>query len=141
MNSDKQVKDSNGTAISYHAFVSARVKPGTKLLETMTPDKINLVHMAMGISGEAGELLDAIKKHCVYNKPLDRVNVIEELGDICFYIQGIQNMLLISDSEILEANANKLCKRYAKGYSDQAAQDRVDKILETSANILGDILP
>lgn len=38
--------------------------------------------MATGVSGEAGELLDAVKKSVVYKKPLDRENVVEELGDL-----------------------------------------------------------
>lgn len=128
MNSDKQVKDANGSAVSYHAFVESKVKDPMAIMDSLYPDKMNLIHMAMGVAGEAGELLDAIKKHAVYNKPLDLANVVEELGDLCFYIQGIQNILCISDNEILTANADKLCKRYKDGYSDKAAQERADKI-------------
>lgn len=87
-----------------------------------------LVHAALGIAGEAGELVDAIKKHLIYGKPLDRENVIEELGDLRFYIQAMQNVLGISESDILQHNANKLAKRYrGLRYTDQAAIDRADK--------------
>lgn len=92
----------------------------------------DLMHAAIGIAGEAGELLDAVKKTWVYNKVLDRANVVEELGDLNFYMQHLQNLLQISDDEIVEANIAKLRKRYAEGYSDKAAQERVDKLEETA---------
>lgn len=84
--------------------------------------------MTMGISGEAGELLDAIKKGVIYRKPLDRENIIEELGDIEFYLEGLRQQLHISREETLLANINKLSKRYEKlSYSNDAAQTRADK--------------
>jgi NTP pyrophosphatase (non-canonical NTP hydrolase) len=87
-----------------------------------------LTHAVMGVAGEAGELVDAIKKHLIYGKPLDRVNIIEELGDLRFYIQAMQNILGITESDILQANADKLSKRYrGLKYSDKAAIDRADK--------------
>lgn len=44
-------------------------------------------HAAMGIVGEIGELVDAIKKHTIYGKPLDTVNIMEEIGDCLFYLR------------------------------------------------------
>ena len=87
-----------------------------------------LNHAVLGIAGEAGEIVDAIKKHTIYGKPLDQENVIEELGDIKFYLMALQNILGISDQELDQANANKLAKRY-KGltYSDASAIARADK--------------
>ncbi len=43
------------------------------------------LHAAVGVSGEAGELLDAIKKTWIYEEPLDLENIIEECGDSLFY--------------------------------------------------------
>ena len=87
-----------------------------------------LNHAALGVAGEAGELVDAIKKHTIYGKPLDRENAIEELGDLRFYIQAVQNVLGITESEVLQHNANKLSKRYrGLRYTDQAAINRADK--------------
>jgi NTP pyrophosphatase (non-canonical NTP hydrolase) len=88
----------------------------------------NLAHAAMGISGEAGELLDAIKKHWAYNKPLDKENVIEELGDLEFYMQALRIVIGVPRSYIIEKNVEKLSKRYHTGkYSDSQAQERADK--------------
>lgn len=116
------------TIYTYNAFVAALVKPGEALINTLTPQKADLQHMGIGVAGEAGELLDAIKKHTIYGKELDRKNVIEELGDLEFYLQGIRNNLGITREEVLQGNIDKLSERYAKlTYSDAAAIERKDK--------------
>ena len=103
-------------------------KPGDEIAALMTAQEAHLWHMATGVSGEAGELLDAVKKSVVYKKPLDRENVVEELGDLRFYMAGLMNALNISEQEILYATNKKLGKRYASGsYSNEQAQERADK--------------
>jgi NTP pyrophosphatase (non-canonical NTP hydrolase) len=88
-------------------------------------------HAALGVCGEAGELADAIKKHIHYGKPLDKKNVLEELGDLRFYIQAVMNLVGISEKEILQHNADKLSERYVGlSYSDEAAIIRADKLGE-----------
>lgn len=107
--------------IDYADFVA-------KLFKIDTPDMEHL-HAALGICGEAGELADAIKKSVIYCKELDRKNVVEELGDLRFYMQQIQNMHSITDEEVLQSNADKLSKRYPTGeYSNKDAIERKDKI-------------
>lgn len=49
----------------------------------------HLIHMALGLAGEIGELLDAVKKHVIYGKPLDIVNLSEELGDDFWYAANL----------------------------------------------------
>lgn len=115
-------------AEAYAKMVEALAKPGEAIVEEMTPFKAHLLHMAVGVSGEAGELLDAIKKTVIYNKPIDRENVIEELGDLEFYMEGLRQGLGLSREETLEANVRKLSKRYeGLKYSNAAAQARADK--------------
>ena len=93
-----------------------------------------MYHAVLGVAGEAGELADAIKKHLAYGKELDVENVIEELGDLRFYMQTIQNLLGITEDQVIQANANKLSKRYrGLRYTDAAAISRADKTLDTSA--------
>ena len=109
-------------------LVANLAKPGEHIISALTPEKAHLLHMAVGVSGEAGELLDAVKKSVIYNKPLDMTNVVEELGDLEFYLEGIRAALGITREQCLEANIDKLGKRYSSGsYSDAQAQDRADK--------------
>jgi len=84
--------------------------------------------IAMNITICASQLLDAIKKAVIYQKPLDIVNVIEELGDLEFYMEGLRQELRITREETLQATIDKLAVRY-KGfqYSDTSAQERADK--------------
>lgn len=105
----------------YEQFVAALAKPMPTPIE-------NLLHMVVGISGEAGELTDAIKKNWAYNKPLDFENLIEELGDLFFYFQGMLNFLGLDLEFIKRMNQDKLSKRFPNiAYSDLHAQARLDK--------------
>lgn len=113
---------------AYGVMVLALAKPGADVVAGLTAESAHLLHMAVGISGEAGELLDAIKKSAIYCKPINLDNVIEELGDLEFYMEGLRQGVGVTREQVLEANVAKLSKRYAKGtYSNQAAQERADK--------------
>jgi hypothetical protein len=117
---------------SHQKMVTKLTKPGQDILDTLTPEKVNLWHMATLIAGEAGELLDAVKKHVVYNKELDVPNVIEEMGDLEFGLEGARQALQLARNTILKANEVKLLTgkkaRYKEGtYTDKQAQDRADK--------------
>ncbi len=121
----------NETIITDHSnLVAERVKNPEEIQESLSPLKVDLIHAVLGISGEAGELLDAIKKHSIYNKDLDIENVIEELGDLEFYMEQLRQALQITREETLSANYSKLRKRYPVGYSDKHAQERLDKVGE-----------
>lgn len=116
---------------THKEMVARLVKPGEKIIETLSPQTADLWHAATGVSGEAGELLDAVKKVVVYNKSLDRANIVEELGDLEFYMEQVRRNTGITREETLTANFLKLADkdkgRYKDGYTDKAAQDRIDK--------------
>lgn len=110
-------------------MVRVLVKPGDAIRESLTNKQCHELHMILGLCGESGELLDAFKKHIIYQKDLDRVNVVEELGDIEFYLEGLRQAIGVTRDECLAANVAKLGKRYKNfKYSDQQAQERKDKI-------------
>lgn len=114
--------------INHSDLVSALVKPGHEILSEMTPAKCYLMHMALGVEGEAGELGDAIKKHVIYNQLLDMDNVEEEMGDIEWFLEALRQFTGITREQCIVANIKKLAKRYEKGYSNRAAQERADKV-------------
>ncbi len=45
-----------------------------------------VLHGLLGMATEIGELLDLYKKHLIYGKPFDRINLLEEVGDTYWYI-------------------------------------------------------
>ena len=114
-------------SVQHSELVRNLKKNPEHIVADLTPNKADLIHMVMGIVGEAGELLDAVKKHTIYNKPLDVENIIEELGDLDFYAEGMRQILDLRREDILAYNIKKLTKRYQDGYSDKAAQERADK--------------
>lgn len=130
MNITEEVKVLVGVS-KYPKLYSDFVYSRTKDMESGTLD---LVHAVVGVSGEAGELLDAIKKVWVYNKPIDRANIVEELGDLRFYMQALMNFLGITEEEVIQGNVNKLQARYPLGYDDSAAIARADKAGEAVMN-------
>ena len=113
--------------VSQRAMVQQLKKPGKDVLHDLDAKRVDLWYAVTGICTEAGELLDAIKKHVIYNKPLDLENVVEELGDIEFYMEQVRQNVRVSRDNVVLANIEKLSKRYSNGYSDQAAQARSDK--------------
>jgi NTP pyrophosphatase (non-canonical NTP hydrolase) len=118
----------NGELMKEHKkLVFELAKPGQDIVDELTPMQAFALHMAIGVSGEAGELLDTIKKFAIYQKPLDFTNLVEELGDIEFYLEGIRQAFSLDRNDILEANIVKLRKRYGDKYSNLAAQVRADK--------------
>lgn len=122
------MENKNITELSYSDFVAGLVKPGQDIIASLTPEKMETLHYAVGISGEAGELLDAVKKFVIYNKELDLVNVVEELGDLEFFLEALRARLGISRESTIMDNKRKLFKRYSSGkYSDKQAQERADK--------------
>lgn len=95
--------------------------------DNLDADKMHLLHMAVGLAGEASEMLQQIVSH-VLGAQLDGENVREEAGDATFYTVGLLNGIQTSLGEALLANKAKLLgKRYKNGYSDKAAQERADK--------------
>ena len=73
------------------------------------------VNAGLGIAGEAGEVADIVKKVTFHNKPLDRGHAIAELGDLCWYINSMIDVLDTSWSEVFETNIRKLEARYPDG--------------------------
>ena len=119
----------------HRLVVAGLTKAGVLMMAEQSALDCHLNHMVIGLAGEVGELVDAIKRKTIYRKPLDVANVIEELGDIEFYLEGVRNSLCITRQETLDANIAKLEARYNSGsYSDKQAQERADKVTEVEAS-------
>ena len=84
-------------------------------------------NMCMGLAGETGETIDIFKKHIYQGKDLDINDVIEEIGDILWYIANLCNVNKITMKECMESNVEKLRKRYPNGFSIKDALERADK--------------
>lgn len=88
----------------------------------------DLMHAAYGVSGEAGEFVDCIKKAQVYGRTLDHEHAAEELGDILWFVALGCKALGVSMNDVAEKNIEKLRVRYPEKYSDALANERLDKV-------------
>lgn len=86
-----------------------------------------LLHAQLGICSEAGEIADAIKKHVIYGQELNVENLIEEAGDLMWYVALLLDVLGEELDSVLQQNIEKLKKRYPEGFSEFHAKERLDK--------------
>ncbi|USM11563.1 nucleoside triphosphate pyrophosphohydrolase [Citromicrobium phage vB_CbaS-RXM] len=91
--------------ITHPELVRALAKPGAAIAESMTAQSADLLHHAVGVSGECGELLEALT---AYPIGIDRVNLVEELGDLEFYLEGFRQNLGIERAATVTANDNEV---------------------------------
>ena len=87
--------------------------------------ELNALHGPIGISGEAGELLDMFKKHVYYGKEIDKAKLCLELGDILFYLTMTAKDNGFSLDDVMTANVQKLTKRFGGDSFD--AQKAINK--------------
>ena len=115
--------------VKYLDFVAGVTSPASsdlpQLLSRMTEldvtddaDIPRLLTAALGLSAEAGEFTEVVKKIILQGKPYNEDNVFHmkrELGDICWYIAQACMALDTTFDEIIEMNVDKLKKRYPGG--------------------------
>ena len=80
-----------------------------------------LLTAAVGMSAEAGEFTEIVKKIVFQGKPVNEENLFHmkrELGDIMWYVAQACMGLNTSIDEIIEMNVEKLEKRYPGGSFD-----------------------
>lgn len=90
----------------------------------------DLTHAALGIATEGGEFTTDVKRAAIYDKPISAdviEHMVEELGDLLWYIALAAEHLSVPLNTIAERNISKLRLRFPEKYTDQAAEQRADK--------------
>lgn len=87
-------------------------------IEKVTP---NIIHGAIGVATEAGEILDAVKKTLFYGKDFDIVNLQEEIGDCFWYLAILAHEANMDFDTIMQQNIAKLKSRYPEKFTSEAA--------------------
>lgn len=85
-----------------------------------------LINSVMGLCGESGEAIDIVKKWFAQGHELDKKHLAEELGDIAWYLAEAAMALDLSLEDILQANIDKLKKRYPEGFDVEKSLERQD---------------
>ena len=89
-----------------------------------------LMTAAFGISAEAGEFTEVVKKMFLQGKPYNEENIFHlkrELGDIMWYVAQACMALDTNIEEVLQMNYEKLSARYPEGTFDvYRSENRVE---------------
>jgi NTP pyrophosphatase (non-canonical NTP hydrolase) len=102
----------------------------TELEATHDADVPRLLTAALGMSAEAGEFTEVVKKIFLQGKPYNEENVFHmkrELGDLCWYLAQACMALDTNFEEVLQMNYEKLSARYPEGSFDvYRSENRVE---------------
>ena len=102
----------------------------TLAMTTLNPalsQKDVLINSVMGLCGESGEAIDIVKKWLAQGHQLDKEHLAKELGDIAWYLAEAATALDLNLEDILEANIEKLRKRYPEGFDIHRSLERNEK--------------
>jgi len=113
-------------------YIKEALKTESQNFKNLDNEKMRLLHAGMGLSTESGEILDNLKKAIFYNREIDRINLIEEMGDIFWYLAIMSNCLNISFEDIMNKNIEKLKVRYGNKFDEQKS---INRDLEKERNI------
>jgi NTP pyrophosphatase (non-canonical NTP hydrolase) len=93
---------------------------------TKTQNEI-LSNAALGLTGEAGEFADTVKKILHHGHPFDdtaRAHMSKEIGDVMWYVAQAATSIGKTLGEIAEENIDKLRRRYPEGFSSERSINR-----------------
>ncbi len=88
------------------------------------PQTVRLLHAAMGFCTESAEILEALCAHLFTGKPLDGVNLLEEMGDMFWYSALFADAIPTTFEHIQERNNAKLRARYPEKFTEAKAITR-----------------
>ena len=78
--------------------------------------KDEVMNAILGLTGEAGECADVLKKYYFHTKKADSTHykkeLLKEMGDVIFYWLKLRDLFNLSNEEILDMNRAKLESRH-----------------------------
>lgn len=104
------------TLNEYQAFAAQGIHEATLEREP-------IVGFALGLVGEAGEVVDDIKKRVFHSRDIPMERAKEELGDVLWYVANIATQYGISLDEVASFNVAKLRNRYPNMYCEEVDHD------------------
>jgi NTP pyrophosphatase (non-canonical NTP hydrolase) len=93
------------------------------------PDpQMNKTILAMGVAGEAGEVVEKWKKIVAYKEGVlsdeERTELGKELADVIWYIAVLAEELGLSLEDLMKQNVEKLASRKVRGVLKGAGDNR-----------------
>lgn len=85
-----------------------------------------LINGVLGLTGEAGEVSDLVKKGIFHEKGIDLEHLKKELGDCAWYLAMICDACGFTLDDVMQTNIDKLKARYPKGFDTYRANNRAE---------------
>lgn len=104
--------------VNYRDFVLKLLADRSKTEQVLSGREMMMLTAALGLAGEAGEVVDLVKKVVMHGRPFDvemKAKMLLELGDIRWYQEVFYEILGADDDRIVAANVAKLLDRYPGG--------------------------
>lgn len=109
----------------YGTDIKCNTSAATSTSLKYDPELITLIHGVIGMFGEAGEMMEHLHAVLTGGAELDRVNLLEELGDLEWYVACVHRFLGTTSTQARVANIAKLDKRYpGRRFTRQASENR-----------------
>lgn len=105
--------------VEYPVFVASKAKQNFRLWAS--PDQ---VHAITGAMTEVGELADLFKKASYKEENVPRDRIIDEVGDVLWYLQLMLNTVDATFDDAINANIAKLNARYKAKLTAQESANR-----------------
>lgn len=93
-------------------------------MRTANKECLNLSNVGLGLTGEAGECADMIKKHLHHGHKLDVEHMKKEFGDALWYIALGCEVVGTTMDDVMQLNIDKLKARYPEGFEPEKSQNR-----------------
>lgn len=87
-------------------------------------DIAGLLNGVLGLTGEAGEVSDLVKKGIFHEKGIDLEHLKKECGDVMWYIAMICEACGFNLDDVMQTNIDKLIARYPDGFDSYRANHR-----------------
>ena len=88
----------------------------------------HLMNGCLGLAGEAGECCDLLKKNQFQDGREIREKMLDELGDVLWYIAESASALGYTLDEVADHNVKKLMNRYPEGFDAERSLHRENVI-------------
>jgi len=76
-----------------------------------------LLNATIGLTGEAGEVADLVKKTVYHGHPQDLTKLSKEVGDVLYYVAVLSHIAGFDLAQVMQANIDKLKARYPNGFN------------------------
>lgn len=95
-----------------------------KNIKAHSSDQLRKSDWAMGLAGEAGEVIELIKHNVAHNEQMDVLKLAKELSDVLWYLSAIASDYKLDLGTIAELNIAKLRHRHQGSYNATRSANR-----------------